>query len=367
LALHFHGDFLRFVLMAAISKPTFGFLYFRFIILMLALGWLSPAFAADTNSATADAAGKSAEAGLIGSEQSLRSLLQVQEQLHNTQMAIEKNREEAKAESARNSLILEERFGVMEKNLAAQRLEDLKGIEHSDRMVLIAAGIFAGIGFLVLLMAAFLQWTAVNRLSLAAASISNAYPPQGLGMGESQVLSSKMLEQSTSKFLEVIARLEQRVQELEGSSKPATALPENGVNHDDVKKLALTESNEEMPPMVVPNKTDAVSVLLSKCQTLLKLDKPEDALDCLDQALAMEPGNADALLKRGAALERLQRFTEAIECYDRAIAQDNSMTMAYLYKGGVFNRMERYSEALECYEQALKTRQKGHAANVIME
>ena len=43
------------------------------------------------------------------------------------------------------------------------------------------------------------------------------------------------------------------------------------------------------------------------------------------------------------------------------------MTMAYLHKGGVFNRMERYSEALECYEQALKTRQKGQAANVIID
>ena len=62
----------------------------------------------------------------------------------------------------------------------------------------------------------------------------------------------------------------------------------------------------------------------------------------------------------------MQRFDEAIECYDRAIAQNNSMTMAYLYKGGVFNRMERYTEALACYEQALKTRQQGHAANVII-
>jgi tetratricopeptide (TPR) repeat protein len=84
------------------------------------------------------------------------------------------------------------------------------------------------------------------------------------------------------------------------------------------------------------------------------LDKPEAALGCLEEVLALDPGHTEALVKKGAALERLQRFDEAIQCYDRAIAQDNSMTMAYLYKGGVFNRTERYSEALACYEQALK-------------
>jgi tetratricopeptide (TPR) repeat protein len=349
--------------MVTIFKTTSGFFRFFAFIALLLMATLSSASAAETNTNTpADAA-----SSIAANQDSLRSLLQVQEQLHNTQLAIEKNRQEAEAEATRNSLVLEERFSVMEKSLAAQRIEELKGIEHSDRMVLIAAGIFAGIGFLVLLMAAFLQWTAVNRLTLAAASISGAYSKGGLGLGESQVISSSVLEQSTNKFLDVIGRLEQRVQELETSTKPAAALPENSVNHDEVKKLALTEPSEEMPPVPVSGKTDSISLLLNKCQTLLKLDKPDEALDCLNQALAMDPGNADALLKKGAALERLQRFAEAIECYDRAIAQDNSMTMAYLYKGGVFNRMERYSEALECYEQALKTRQKGHAANVIME
>jgi tetratricopeptide (TPR) repeat protein len=97
------------------------------------------------------------------------------------------------------------------------------------------------------------------------------------------------------------------------------------------------------------------------------LDKPQEALDCFDEVLALDPEHADALVKKGAALERLQRLDEAIECYDLAIARDNSLTMAYLYKGGVFNRMERYSEALACYELALKSQQKGHAANVIID
>jgi len=86
-------------------------------------------------------------------------------------------------------------------------------------------------------------------------------------------------------------------------------------------------------------------------------DNAEEALVCFDEALAVEPNNAEALVKKGTALERLRKLNEAIECYDRAIAADNSMTIAYLYKGGLFNRMERFGEALECYEMALKTQE----------
>ena len=98
---------------------------------------------------------------------------------------------------------------------------------------------------------------------------------------------------------------------------------------------------------------------------MLKLDKPEAALACFEEALALDPANTDALVKKGAALERLQRLVEAVDCYDRAIAADKSMTMAYLYKGGVFNRMERYTEALECYERALNTKDKGRIPDVM--
>ncbi len=352
--------------MATLTQTTPGFFHRRLPVLLAIFGLLGSALAGDTNS-TADADGKTAEAIVVGTNESLRSYLQIQEQLHDTQLAIEKNHQEAEAAAARNSLVLEERLSTMEKTLAAQRLEELKGIERSDRMILIAAGIFAGVGFLVLLLAAFLQWTAVNRLASAAANLSAAYSPQALGMGDNQMIPSAALEQSSNKFLEVIERLERRIQELEASVKVPEALPAASATHEAVKNLALAESAGETPASASPGKLGAIALLLNKCQTLLRLDKPEEALGCLDEVLAMDPGNVEALVKKGAALERLQRLTEAIECYDRAIAQDSSMTMAYLYKGGVFNRMERYSEALECYEQALKTRQKGQAANVIMD
>jgi tetratricopeptide (TPR) repeat protein len=148
--------------------------------------------------------------------------------------------------------------------------------------------------------------------------------------------------------------LEQRILELEASSKPPHFLPESVSTNGDSNGSPKEPPLGEMSHPTGPDKLDLVCLLLGKSQTLLKLDQPEAALGCLDEILALEPAHAEALIKKGSALERLQRFDEAIQCYDRAIAQDDSLTMAYLCKGGVFNRVGRFAEALECYEQALQ-------------
>jgi tetratricopeptide (TPR) repeat protein len=227
----------------------------------------------------------------------------------------------------------------------------MRAIEHSDRMILFAAGIFAAIGFLVMLLAALLQWTAVNRLAAAAAGPPAAHV---LGMGEAPWAAIPAIEQSSTRFLGLIERLEQRIHELESSSKPSQSLSEvSSVDGRSNVSVAESPSRETSPP-AGPDRASTIHLLLSKSQTLLKLDKPDAALACFDEILALDPTNADVMVKKGAALERLQRFDQAIQCYDRAISQDDSLAMAYLYKGGLCHRMARYSEALACYEQALK-------------
>ncbi|HWF19574.1 MAG TPA: tetratricopeptide repeat protein [Verrucomicrobiae bacterium] len=341
------------------------------------------ASAADNTNAVSDAEGKVAEAALITNQESIRSNLQIQEQLHDTLLAIEKNRQEAEAAAARNAKMLEERLNLMEKTLAEQRsnyLSDIEradrmmNIEHTDRMMMMVSGGFAAIGFVVLLAAAFLQWAGANRLATLAAALPDRRPTPVLGFDETKLLaSSQAMEQSNARFLSIIERLEQRIQAMEITPKSPQHLPEasstNGAEKS-VEILAVAESaatTTEPASSADTDKAEAARLLLAKGQTLLKLDKPQEALDCFDEVLALDPEHADALVKKGAALERLQRLDEAIECYDLAIARDNSLTMAYLYKGGVFNRMERYSEALACYELALKSQQKGHAANVIID
>jgi len=334
-------------------KPKAGFRFIRTGCLVLAafLGLLRPALAVDTNAAP-EADGKAAEAGTVRAQDFLRSYLQIQEQLRDTQLTIEKMQQEAAAASASNSVAVEERLRLMEKAIANERVEQLSGIARLDRTILIAACAFAFIGFLGLLLAAFLQWAAVNRLAAAAASLSAAHSPQGLGAGagEALLLPARALEQSNMRFLHLMERLEQRLHDMEASVKPPKTLPEG----NPANGPAAESPSGEILPRAASDKTNTIHLLLNKSQTLMKLDKTEAALDCLDEVLTLDPGNTEALVKKGSALERLQRTQGAIECYDRAIAQDSSMIMAYLYKAGLLNRMERHSEALACYEQALK-------------
>jgi tetratricopeptide (TPR) repeat protein len=322
--------------MTAKSKTIFGFIRAICLALLVFMGLPRPAFAVDTNAAPAE----------ISAQDFLRFSLLIQEQLHATQLEIETNRQEAVAAAASNSLLLDDRLRLMEKTAATEHLEQLSRIDHSERTILMVSGGFAVMGFLVLLLAAFLHWTAVNRLAVTAASLS-AYPPPGLGAGEP---AARALEQSNTRFLGLIERLEQRMDHLETSIKLPTTASENGESNGSATESVSTEISHHGGA----DKADPINLLISKSQTLLKLAKPEAAVGCLDEVLTLDPGNADALVKKGIALEHLQLLDQAIQCYDRAIAQDNSMTMAYLHKGGILNRLERHSEALACYEQALQ-------------
>lgn len=308
----------------------------------------SSGVSAQTNALSATGADRKAEEG-AGSPETLRSYLQIQEQLHNTQLAIERNRQETETANARSAELLQGRLSLIEKSLASQRLDELKDLQRSNRLVLIAAGIFAVIAFLVLLFTAFLQWSAVNRITTLAAALpgSNAlgagHIPAALGMGDTQFAGAGPVEESTTRFVGSIQRLEKRLLEMESallSTRPPgeTASAHgngNGNGHNELTNGALAESTTGEPTKpAILKEAEAINLLLGKGETLLKLDQMEDALACFEEALTIDPASAEALVRKGLALERLQRLDEAILCYDRAIAANDSLTMAYLYKGG---------------------------------
>jgi tetratricopeptide (TPR) repeat protein len=290
--------------------------------------------------------------------QELQTYLQLQEQLHATRLAIESVGAEARQAAAQNTEELAGRLHALEQAVAAQRAKELEAMQSSNRNMLYVAGAFACIGCIAMLLMGYYQWRTVNRLAelsvgipAGAMALGGVRQIAAIGPGSTHELTTPPPMHSNPQLLETIRRLEERVHELEHSSPlPLTngspSREGNGVTH---------VSDEPGTPAVAEVKS--VSLLLGKGQSLLNLDKAEEALACFEEALALEPNNADALVKKGSALERLRKLNEAIECYDRAIEADQSMTIAYLYKGGLFNRMERFGEALECYEKALKTQE----------
>lgn len=302
----------------------------------------------------------SAPQDVAGSNDTLRAYLQLQEQLHATQLALDRNRQEAEAAAAQNSAALSNRLQAIEQSLAAQRASELETARRTNHLLLTIVSIFAVIGFAAALFTAYFQWRAVSRLADISTALSTnrslTFPATAaLGLGEHEAISHTPVEQSNARLLALVQQLEKRIAELEMTA----TLP--------LKQVASAENGhaQSLPQASIAppadDKAEQLADLLRRAQVLLD-DRPEEALVLFDEILALAPNNVEALVKKGTALEKMRQPQEALECYDRAIAADNSLTIAYLHKGGLCSRMEKYGEAMECYERALHTQEKKRAA-----
>jgi len=325
----------------------------RCAFLILALGFYSGTIHGADSGAAATTAGRTDDSS---AQEMLRSYLQLQEQLHATELAIERNRQEAAAAAAETAKVFGVRLQGIEQALVLQRAQELEAMRSSNRAMLIVAGLFAALGLLAMLFMAYFQWRAINRLAEIAAVLPTPHmlgpgpTVAALGAGDARAVAVDPAEQAGQRLLGALERLEKRIYQLEHTAPPAL---HEGSLPDHKASPAMPLSNGAT---AAPEDTN-ITGLMGKGQSLLNLDQAEEALACFDHVLALNPNHPEALVRKGAALERLHKLDEAIACYDRAIAADGSLTLAYLYKGGLFNRMERFGEALECYEQALRTQE----------
>ena len=318
-----------------------------FLVCFLAAAFASPSLNAQSNAA--------ATPPVIGEEtnslETLHSVLKLQEQLSATQLAIERNQREADAAATRRAETVDSRLNGIEQNIAAQRTKELEAIQSYNKIMLIVACVFGGLGCAAMLLTAYFQWRTVNRLteiSAALPALSGGPSLLALASGDSGRISVGAADQSNQRLLGALGQLEKRIFELEHTTRP-------NVEGNISSASASGASAQEGPDAA------QITLLLGKGQALLNLDQNEEAIAAFDEVLALDGNHPEALVKKGAALERLRKLDEAIACYDRAIAADNSMTVAYLYKGGLFNRLERFTEALECYEKALRTQENRRA------
>ena len=328
--------------------------------LVFALVCVAAAGFAAENGSPAPPAGKADDTNI---QDTLRAYLQLQQELHATQLAIERGRKEADAAATENAKALTARLQNIEQNLALQRGQELEVMRSSNKTMLLVAGLFAALGFLAMIFMAYFQWRTINRLAEISAALPVAHafgatpPIAPVGAADAQLAALGPVQQSSQRLLGALEHLEKRIHQLEHTTQPS---PQEPAALTQPPPNAAAQSKDETPPAAPSDASAApdaarITVLLGKGQSLLNLDQADEALACFDQVLALDANHPEALVKKGAALERLQKLDEAIACYDQAIAADNSLTVAYLYKGGLFNRMERFGEALECYEKALRT------------
>ena len=269
-------------------------------------------FAADTNGTNS-----------VTRDEMANNYLQIQEQIHASQLAVEQNQQAALEASQSNAMVLAQRLKSLEDSVANQKASDAEAAHRTQQLTLFMAGAFGLIGLAIMLMMVYFQWRAFTQLSQISARQQNAMT-NGEAVHQLAAPGRATVEASTVQLLNVVSRLEQRINELESGQK---LLPE----------IATIKPSD----------------LLTEGQKYLDADLPLKALELFDKFLAGHPDRADALVKRAAALEKLGRDDEALAGYNRAISVDNTLVIAHLHKGGLLNRLRRYDEALNCYEQAL--------------
>ena len=90
-----------------------------------------------------------------------------------------------------------------------------------------------------------------------------------------------------------------------------------------------------------------------KGAALSHLGRDQEALQCCDKALAIDPNDAVAWALKGAALGTLGRYQEAIPCYDKALAIDPKNADSWASKGAALCLLNRHREAIPCIDKAL--------------
>lgn len=277
------------------------------------------AFAQDTNGV----AGATNASAAVTRDEMASNYLQIQEQIHATEIAIEQNQAAALEASKSNAQVLALRLQSLEDTVARQRTSDAETAHHTQQLTLLMAGAFGVIGLGIMLLMVYFQWRAFAQLAQISSHQHTAIT-NGDAVHQLAAPGRATVEASAAQLLNVVSRLEQRINELESGQKL-------------------------LPEIAIVTPADP----LSEGQKYLDGNQPLKALECIDKFLVDHPGRADALVKRAAALEKLGRDDEALTVYNRAIALDNTLVIAHLHKGGLLNRLRRYDEALNCYEQAL--------------
>ena len=92
----------------------------------------------------------------------------------------------------------------------------------------------------------------------------------------------------------------------------------------------------------------------NKGNSLGSLGRHEEAIHCYDKALELDPCHAVAWNNKGVSLSSLGRHEEAIRCYDQALELDPRYVDAWNNKGNRLDSLSRHEEALRCYDQALE-------------
>ncbi|WP_341737043.1 tetratricopeptide repeat protein [Microcoleus sp. CAWBG640] len=91
-----------------------------------------------------------------------------------------------------------------------------------------------------------------------------------------------------------------------------------------------------------------------KGRCLSRLERYDEALECLDKAIEIDCNYARAWTYKGNVLKNIERYDEALVLYDKAIELDQNDNLVWYWRGDVLDNLKRYDEALVSYDRAIE-------------
>ena len=93
--------------------------------------------------------------------------------------------------------------------------------------------------------------------------------------------------------------------------------------------------------------------LFKKGISFMADERMEEAAQAFEEALQIDPGHVDSLLKLGYARFHMDDLGGAMDSYNKVLDIDVTNPDAWNLKGLVFYRQKNYEQALECVEKAI--------------
>ncbi|AEG17733.1 PDDEXK nuclease domain-containing protein [Methanobacterium paludis] len=96
------------------------------------------------------------------------------------------------------------------------------------------------------------------------------------------------------------------------------------------------------------------STCIEKGNEKLEQNEPAEAINYFDEALKLEPDNADAYFFKGSALIELEEDENALNCFNKVLELDPNYNAAYYNKSLVLFYLEDYEKAERCIDKFLE-------------
>ncbi|VUZ54606.1 unnamed protein product [Hymenolepis diminuta] len=135
-----------------------------------------------------------------------------------------------------------------------------------------------------------------------------------------------------------------------------SAFDVSGDSKSEVDLLALVGKQITSRPtvrQVTPEEKAKAESLKTQGNSFVSAEKFQEALECYNKAVALDPYNAIYYCNRAAANHRLLKYSEAISDCEKALEIDSSYSKAYSRMGNTFCSMGNYSKSVEAYRKAV--------------